>query len=95
MQLTETILLYFIGPASGDNASSQDIILPSEVLWKLFVTGLIAGGANLSIVEVPEMKLFLEHVVGPVPTPETLYNCVAFPIEQKFLEDVCFLHNCY
>lgn len=66
----------------------MELKLPTDVLWKLFVTGVIAGGANLSIVEVPEMKLFLEHTVGPVPTPETLYNVVAFPIEQKFLEDV-------
>ena len=44
----------------------------------------------MSIVKVDEMKMFLEQTVGPVPSPESLYDAIAFPIEQAMLMDVRF-----
>lgn len=61
---------------------------------KLFVMGLIAGGVHLSLVNNEEMNMFLESTFdGEIPSPENLYNNVAFPIEQKMLEDVCLFHG--
>lgn len=62
--------------------------MPPEALWKLFVLGLISSGVPLNIVESDEMKTFLEHTVGHVPTALSLYDSVAFKVEQIILGDV-------
>ena len=58
--------------------------------------GIIAGGAPLAIVKNEEMNMFLEVCVGgEVPSPESIYNSIAFPIEQKMLQDVRFYQRHY
>lgn len=73
-------------PIDGTNTNGD--LVPNKILWEMLIVGLISSGVPLSIVERKELKTFLGAVFEAPPSQETLYNQIAFPLEQAILRDV-------
>lgn len=72
-----------------DGTNANGSLVPKNVIWEMLVVGLISAGVPLSILSRRELTTVLSIILEAPPSQESLYNQIAFPIEQKILSNVC------
>ena len=89
--------LWFLAIAHTGAKTKQEVgNVPVSVLYQMLVCGYIMHGFPLSALKQDELFLFHRHLLGNVPSTETLFEQYAVPMERKIIRYVrlALKHGC-